>query len=124
MVDEQELTLASTVQNVTTTALPAPATSMVPICYEFLQGLLAHLFQLPLYPRSTLLNRSLGGLWHKLLSPEGFIATGTHTTFNPNCHTMSLGSFLPVSYHHWSIILVCCYLCPIRPGLAPRPTSQ
>jgi hypothetical protein len=50
MVDEQELTLASTVQNVTTTALPAPATSMVPICYEFLQGLLAHLFSVAAIP--------------------------------------------------------------------------
>ena len=43
MVDEQELTLASAVQNVTTTALPVPADSMLPICYEFLRCLLAHL---------------------------------------------------------------------------------
>lgn len=50
MVDEQELTLASTVQNVTTTALPSPAASMLPICYEFLRCLLAHLSSVTAIP--------------------------------------------------------------------------
>jgi len=50
MVDEQELTLASTVQNVTTIALPAPAASMLPICYVFLRCLLAHLSSVTAIP--------------------------------------------------------------------------